>query len=98
MKHVLILTGLIGVNVSLEILLYVRNSIVSSGNLMSFHALTKNDPLFYDPNTDAPFLRASVQSLKDIEEELNNRPRKRLQYQTPTEVFNKYLQKGCNRS
>lgn len=29
--------------------------------------------------------------LKDIEWELNNRPRKRLQYKTPQEVFNSYL-------
>lgn len=35
---------------------------------MSFHALTKNDPLFYDPSTDVSFLRTSVQSLKEIDD------------------------------
>lgn len=37
------------------------------------------------------FREVSNEELKDIEWELNNRPRKRLQYKTPQEVFNLYL-------
>ncbi len=34
------------------------------------------------------------QELRDVEWELNNRPRKRLEYKTPQEVFNSFL-RGC---
>ncbi len=47
---------------------------------------------YFPKGTD--FSTISDQELKDVEEELNNRPRKRLEYRTPLEVFNKYL-KGC---
>lgn len=43
------------------------------------------------------FNAISDQELKDIEWELNNRPRKRLEYMTPQEVFNLHL-KGCIRT
>ena len=42
------------------------------------------------------FSTVSEEEIKDIETELNNRPRKRLQYKKPIEVWNQYL-KGCNR-
>lgn len=41
---------------------------VSSENLQHFYDLTKNDPLFYDPATDAEFLRKTVAVLKKKEE------------------------------
>lgn len=47
---------------------------------------------YFPKGTD--FNTISDQELKDVELELNNRPRKRLEYMTPLEVFNKYL-KGC---
>ncbi len=47
---------------------------------------------YFPKGTD--FNKVSDQELKDVEDELNNRPRKRLEYKTPLEVFNKYL-KGC---
>ena len=37
------------------------------------------------------FSKVSEEDIKDIEWELNNRPRKRLQYRSPQEVFNIYL-------
>lgn len=43
------------------------------------------------------FNQISDEELKDIEWELNNRPRKRLNYKTPQEVFDSYL-RGCVRS
>lgn len=45
---------------------------------------------YYFPK-GADFSRISEEELKDVEWELNNRPRKRLQYKTPQEVFNSYL-------
>lgn len=47
---------------------------------------------YFPKGTD--FNTISDQELKDVELELNNRPRKRLEYKTPLEVFSKYL-KGC---
>lgn len=47
---------------------------------------------YFPKGTD--FNTISDQELKDVELELNSRPRKRLEYRTPLEVFNKYL-KGC---
>lgn len=47
---------------------------------------------YFPKGTD--FNLISDQELKDVELELNNRPRKRLKYQKPIEVFNNYL-KGC---
>lgn len=47
---------------------------------------------YFPKGTD--FNLVSDQELKDVELELNNRPRKRLQYLKPIEVFNNYL-KGC---
>lgn len=47
---------------------------------------------YFPKRTD--FSTISDEELKDVEKELNNRPRKRLEYRTPMEVFNKYL-KGC---
>lgn len=44
---------------------------------------------YFPKGTD--FSRISEEELKDVEWELNNRPRKRLQYKTPQEVFNSYL-------
>ena len=35
--------------------------------------------------------------LKDVEWELNTRPRKRLDFQTPLEVFTQHLEGGCGR-
>jgi IS30 family transposase len=37
------------------------------------------------------FSQISTEELKDVEWELNNRPRKRLQFKTPMEVFQEYL-------
>jgi len=37
---------------------------------MKFHELTKSDPLFYDPNTDVSYLRDSVRSLKNMDDEI----------------------------
>ena len=51
---------------------------------------------YFPKGTD--FNQISDQELKDVEWELNNRPRKRLQYQTPQEVFTEYLTRGCVRS
>lgn len=47
---------------------------------------------YFPKGTD--FNTISDQELKEVEQELNNRPRKRLEYRTPLEVFNKHL-KGC---
>lgn len=51
---------------------------------------------YFPKGTD--FNQVSDQELKDVEWELNNRPRKRLQYQTPQEAFTEYLSRGCVRS
>jgi IS30 family transposase len=50
---------------------------------------------YFPKGTD--FNQISDQELKDVEWELNNRPRKRLQYQTPQEALTKYLTRGCVR-
>ena len=47
---------------------------------------------YFPKKTD--FSLISDQELRDVELELNNRPRKRLQYLKPIEVFNKHL-RGC---
>lgn len=47
---------------------------------------------YFPKGTD--FNLISDDELSDVEWELNNRPRKRLQYLTPQEVFNSYL-RGC---
>ncbi len=47
---------------------------------------------YFPKGTD--FNQVSDEELRDVEWELNNRPRKRLQYKTPQEVFNSYLS-GC---
>lgn len=47
---------------------------------------------YFPKKTD--FSLISDQELRDVELELNNRPRKRLNYQKPIEVFNKHL-RGC---
>lgn len=47
---------------------------------------------YFPKKTD--FNTVSDEELKEVELELNNRPRKRLEYKTPLEVFNKYL-RGC---
>ena len=47
---------------------------------------------YFPKKTD--FNTVSDEELKEVELELNSRPRKRLEYRTPLEVFNKYL-KGC---
>lgn len=49
---------------------------------------------YFPKKTD--FSQIAGQDIKDVEWELNNRPRKRLQYMKPIEVWNQYL-KGCNR-
>jgi len=49
---------------------------------------------YFPKGTD--FNKISDEELKDVEWELNNRPRKRLNFATPQEVFNNYL-KGCSR-
>lgn len=41
------------------------------------------------------FSKVSDEELEDIIEEINNRPRKILSYQTANEVFNQLVQKGC---
>lgn len=48
---------------------------------------------YFPKGTD--FSKVSRKEIKAVERELNNRPRKRLQYMTPLEVFNNYL-KGCD--
>ena len=47
---------------------------------------------YFPKKTD--FSKVTDEDIKDVEWELNNRPRKRLQYLKPTEVWNNYL-KGC---
>lgn len=47
---------------------------------------------YFPKGTD--FNQIDDEELKDVEWELNNRPRKRLQYKTPQEVFDSYL-RGC---
>lgn len=47
---------------------------------------------YFPKGTD--FNQISDEELADVEWELNNRPRKRLQYKTPLEVFDSYL-RGC---
>lgn len=49
---------------------------------------------YFPKGTD--FNKISEEELRDVEWELNNRPRKRLNFATPQEVFNNYL-KGCSR-
>jgi transposase, IS30 family len=44
---------------------------------------------YFPKGTD--FSTISDEELKDVEWELNNRPRKRLEFKTPQEVFNKHL-------
>ena len=44
---------------------------------------------YFPKGTD--FSKISDEELKDVEWELNNRPRKRLQFKTPQEVFNQHL-------
>lgn len=50
---------------------------------------------YFPKGTD--FCLISEDELRDVEWELNNRPRKRLQYKTPQEVFDSFL-RGCIRS
>ena len=45
---------------------------------------------YFPKGTD--FSKVSEQEIKDVEWELNNRPRKRLNFATPQEVFNNYLE------
>ena len=47
---------------------------------------------YFPKGTD--FNQVTDEELREVEKELNNRPRKRLQYLKPTEVFNSYL-RGC---
>lgn len=47
---------------------------------------------YFPKGTD--FGKISDEELRDVERELNSRPRKRLGFKTPMEVFTKYL-KGC---
>jgi len=47
---------------------------------------------YFPKGTD--FSKITDEELKDVENELNNRPRKRLGYKTPREVFTEHL-KGC---
>lgn len=54
---------------------------------------------YFPKGTD--FSRITNEELQDVEEELNHRPRKRLKFKTPQEVFDQHLanlSKGCNRS
>ncbi len=44
---------------------------------------------YFPKGTD--FTTITEEELRDVEEELNNRPRKRLKYKTPQEVFTEYL-------
>lgn len=44
---------------------------------------------YFPKGTD--FSKISEEEIKDVEWELNNRPRKRLNYQTPLEALNNYL-------
>ena len=46
---------------------------------------------YFPKGTD--FSRITDEELKDVEWELNNRPRKRLKFKTPQEVFTEYLNK-----
>ena len=46
---------------------------------------------YFPKGTD--FANISDEELKDVEWELNNRPRKRLKFKTPQEVFSEYLSK-----
>jgi IS30 family transposase len=48
---------------------------------------------YFPKRTD--FSTVSDEELADVERELNNRPRKRLEYKTPQEVFNLHL-RGCS--
>lgn len=48
---------------------------------------------YFPKGTD--FNRISDQEIHMVEWELNHRPRKRLNYHTPQEIFEHYLQKGC---
>lgn len=50
---------------------------------------------YFPKGTD--FSKISDEELKDVERELNSRPRKRLGFKTPMEVFTKYL-RGCTSS
>lgn len=45
-----------------------RSRVISDENLRSFYELIKADPLFYDPATEAAFLRDSVQELKNLDD------------------------------
>ena len=44
---------------------------------------------YFPKGTD--FSTITDEELKDVEQELNNRPRKRLNFKTPQEVFTEYL-------
>ncbi|OGK16189.1 transposase [Candidatus Roizmanbacteria bacterium RIFCSPHIGHO2_01_FULL_39_12b] len=50
---------------------------------------------YFPKGTD--FSKVSKEELKDVEWELNTRPRKRLDFQTPLEVFTQHLEGGCGR-
>jgi IS30 family transposase len=45
---------------------------------------------YFPKGTD--FATITDEELRDVEDELNNRPRKRLKFKTPQEVFSEYLQ------
>ena len=49
---------------------------------------------YFPKKTD--FSKVSDEEIRDVEWELNNRPKKRLKYMKPIEVWNNYL-KGCDR-
>ena len=50
---------------------------------------------YFPKGTD--FSKVLKEELKDVEWELNTRPRKRLDFQTPLEVFTQHLEGGCGR-
>lgn len=69
--YTLSIVGFIVFFIILPISIYTKIfSPIFHTNLMKFHSLTAKDPLFYDANTDLEHLRASVQTLKDSDDQI----------------------------
>src|SRR3989344_608667 len=47
---------------------YYRTHHIYKENLDKFYSITKEDPLFYDPNTDAYFLKKTALELKEMDD------------------------------
>ncbi len=68
-RYFIPLVGLVGLLILIFFYIQQFHSITQT-NLIKFHSLIVEDPLFYDPNTDLKLLRTSVQTLKNEDDQI----------------------------